>query len=150
MEAILGNRLRKLLGSSIIILVLAGIGYLVWARALRPLSQVDKVILIKNETLGTTICGVYLAEDPKEGWGTNWLESPIEPGASWATVRLPRTYRPKTFQARAEDCQGAAVEERTITLKTIYVPPDGLEPSEVRHDSDRVRKDQAQWIIEQP
>ena len=148
MDVILGSRGRKLLGWLLIILVLAALGYIVWTRVLRPLGQYDKYILIKNETRDTAICRIYLAENPEEGWGTNWLESPIEPSAWWATIHLPRTYWPDTFQARAEDCQGVLVEERTITLTISSVAPEGLEPGDVYFESDRVRQASAQWIIQ--
>jgi hypothetical protein len=148
--SILGNRVRKLLGWSVIILVVAGIAYLVWARAVKPLGQVDRYVLIKNDTRDTTICRVYLAEDPAEGWGANWIESPIETGAGWATIHLPRTSWPNTFRARAEDCQGAVVDERTLTLRSSDEAPEGLEPGEAYSDSESLRQELAQWIIEAP
>lgn len=131
--------------------IVAGLGYLAWRTVLKDLviEDVEKYILIFNETDGTHVCTIHIRTNPGEDWGSNWLESPVLPG-EMGTIFLPRTAWPESFEGQARDCQGAVIEERTLSLKSFATAPEGLEPGEGYYDWQQVRKEAVQWYVRGP
>lgn len=82
-------------------------------------------ILVSNQSLWP-ICSVKIAPSDGDGWGDNWLESPVEPDQYWEFFVETGTY-----DVSAQDCVGAYLgilwdveESETLTIggsgRTLY------------------------------